>query len=343
MSWHHLSEVKYFRSTTIFLFVLAGIFSAGFLYAEEIKQVELRVPFTSQSPDGDWRQPWQDACEEATIVMVDQYYRGRTGQIEKEYAKQSIRHIISLKEGLFGYSLDEPAQKIVDLINSYLHWEAHLVHSPSLEDLKDEIRDGRPVILPAYGPGLNNVFFEEDPDYHTVVLSGYDEAKKEFITQEPGTRHGLDFRYSYDTILSAMHDFRPNKNTRAGQRVAIFTRPHITALSANLDADHDGLTKQAELQHKSIPWLADSDGDSYLDGQEVRAGYSPTKPATPGVDEGSLIKHRSSSAVYLIRFGEKLPIKSEQVFLDHGYDWKNVVVVDSPTLNRYPTGALIAE
>ncbi|PIY92744.1 MAG: hypothetical protein COY70_01615, partial [Candidatus Magasanikbacteria bacterium CG_4_10_14_0_8_um_filter_42_12] len=38
--------------------------------------LNLDVPFTSQAPESNWDQPWQDACEEATILMLDAYYKG---------------------------------------------------------------------------------------------------------------------------------------------------------------------------------------------------------------------------------------------------------------------------
>jgi len=45
------------------------------------------------------------------------------------------------------------------------------------------------------------------------------------------------------------------------------------------DLDHDGLTGWEENIHGTDPENSDTDGDGYLDGEEVAAGYDPTKPA----------------------------------------------------------------
>ena len=38
-------------------------------------QYFISVPFTSQAPEKNWEQPWQDACEEAAVLMLDAYYK----------------------------------------------------------------------------------------------------------------------------------------------------------------------------------------------------------------------------------------------------------------------------
>src|SRR3990167_747254 len=40
------------------------------------KEVNLDIPFTSQAPHLNWDQPYQDFCEEASILMAVQYVHG---------------------------------------------------------------------------------------------------------------------------------------------------------------------------------------------------------------------------------------------------------------------------
>jgi len=61
---------------------------------------------------------------------------------------------------------------------------------------------------------------------------------------------------------------------------------------AKSDADEDGLPDwQEEQVYKTDPCQQDSDGDGYLDGEEVAAGYDPAKAAPgdelPGTTSGS--------------------------------------------------------
>ncbi|MBM3204761.1 calcium-binding protein [Candidatus Uhrbacteria bacterium] len=45
------------------------------------------------------------------------------------------------------------------------------------------------------------------------------------------------------------------------------------------DSDHDGLTDaQENVWYKTNPLLADTDGDGYLDREEIENGYNPLGP-----------------------------------------------------------------
>lgn len=60
---------------------------------------------------------------------------------------------------------------------------------------------------------------------------------------------------------------------------------------AQLDSDNDGLTNAYETNtSKTDPYDSDTDGDGYSDGQEIEAGYDPTKApdaTTTVVEDGS--------------------------------------------------------
>jgi hypothetical protein len=194
--------------------------------------------------------------------------------------------------------------------------------------------------LPVHGKYLYNPHFSNGgPEYHNIVISGYDDEKNEFIAQEPGTRHGLDFRYSYGKIMNAIHDFLPNLNTKSGKKVAIFTSPNISS-SANIDADNDGLSKKEEIEHKTILWKDDSDGDGYKDGSEVASGYSPTLAGVKSLT-GTLIKAPNDSKVYLLQNGVKRHILNEQIFLKYGWKWYDIFPVSTSFLESLQTGAQI--
>ena len=314
---------------------LVIIIFVSFFLATPVIAANLNVPFTSQAPYANWSQPWQDACEESTIVMVDHFYAGK--KLDKKTAREAILKALRIKENKYGWSLDENAEKIVNIINDYYPWEARVVLNPSLAQIKSEIDNNRPVILPAHGKFLYNPYFQQGgPDYHTVVISGYDDESSEFITQEPGTRHGLDFRYSYDRIMNAMHDFAPGKNTKTGRKIAIFTSRNLD-ISALTDADADGLSKLDEMRTGTVLWLADSDGDGYDDGAEVNAGYSPTL-AEPKLESETLIKSANSPKVYVIQDGEKRHVASEQSFLSRGWRWADIFVVSSKFLSALREG-----
>lgn len=51
------------------------------------------------------------------------------------------------------------------------------------------------------------------------------------------------------------------------------------------DFDNDGLTDKMELNFKTDIKTADTDGDGFLDGEEVRAGYDPLDPQRKKLDK----------------------------------------------------------
>lgn len=316
--------MKKINRTTIFVLLVALFFPTICL------SKQLTLPFTTQAPYGYWAQPWQDACEEATIVMVDQYYANK--KLNPKAAKNQILNVLKIKNNAFGWSLDENAEKIKKIINYYFPWEARIVENPTIEQIKNEIDNNRPIIAPVHGKALQNPFFRSGgPDYHTVIIAGYDEKTNEFIVGEPGTKHGLDYRYAYGTIMNAIHDHVPGFQTKYGKKTVLFTNKKLES-SANLDGDKDGLIKKDELKHGSILWLKDSDGDGYTDGDEVNFGYSPTI-AENILMNGSLIKTRNSPKVYLLINNAKRHILNERVFTNNGWKWRNIITVSSGFLN----------
>jgi hypothetical protein len=91
-----------------------------------------------------------------------------------------------------------------------------VVHDVTINSIKTEIAAGRPVIIPAAGKVLPNPNFKDGgPNYHMLVVKGYD--ANGFITNDPGTRLGENFRYTYDALINAIHDWDPT-NILNGQK-----------------------------------------------------------------------------------------------------------------------------
>jgi hypothetical protein len=289
--------------------------------------INLSVPFTPQAPEGNWNQPWQDACEESAISMIDAYYGGNTSNtIDPRLAKEAILNAYTIKTHYFGYSLDESAQTMAEWINLFFPWEARVVDRPSIATMKAELDAGRPIILPAYGTELQNPnFLSPLLDYHVIVLKGYDSDTQEFITHDPGTKSGLDFRYSFATIEAAMHDFEPGNMPRA-RKVAVFTSPTITELSAYTDGDTDGAHKAQELMYQTSLTNPDTDSDGFMDGTEIVAGFTPRANSVAPI-RSILVKPLSRPEVYVLLKGEKAHIPDPATFKRAGYRWQDIRLV----------------
>jgi len=322
---HNNKRKALFYRTPLTIFVLLPMLTlgAGLFY--------FKVSFTPQAPNGVWNQPWQDACEETSIAMVQAFYNGKT--FSDGSAEQKIRDIFDIKEKYFSFSLDENAAEIAAIINYYLPWEASVVSEPTLEFIKSELDAQRPLIVVTAGKELRNSnFLNGGPDYHVFVLSGYDEDKREFIAQEPGTSQGANYRYSFSTIMEAMHDLMPNKQTATGPKVIIATSSVIKD-SATLDGDADGLNKSDEIKYKTNLANSDTDQDDYKDGEEVKNGYSPTV-AEMKIADVAIIKTNATPKIYEKTGKNKHYITTAKELANKTSAGQSIIVVSEKYLNQ---------
>jgi hypothetical protein len=167
------------------------------------KTYSLAVPFTSQAPEKNWDQPWQDACEEAALLMMDAYYKKYN--LSPLFAKDEILKMVDWEtEHGMGYDIDAEQFKIMG--KDYFKFNFKIIENPSVEDIKKLIAGGQAVLGVFDGKVLPNPHFRSGgPVYHALVIKGYDEEN--FITNDPGTQFGEGFKYKYDDLVNALHDW----------------------------------------------------------------------------------------------------------------------------------------
>jgi hypothetical protein len=170
---------------------------------ERPKEINLDVPFTSQAPEFNWDQPWQDACEEAAILMLDAYYKDYG--ISPIFARDEMLKMIDWEsERSWGYSIS--MAKLAMVYNFYSGSSGTILEDPTIEQIKDSIANGHPVLIVAYGKELPNPYFSEGgPEYHALIIRGYTEDS--FITNDPGTKRGKNFVYKYNDLMNTIHDW----------------------------------------------------------------------------------------------------------------------------------------
>lgn len=172
------------------------------------KSFSLGIAFISQAPYAVWDALHEDACEEASLIMV-QYYINGIKSISKETAEKEIQDMIRYESSVgFGPSITLAELNAV-AANYYQLNSGRVVGNPTVGQIKAEILAGRPVIIPAAGKILPNPNFRNGgPNYHMLVVKGFNETG--FITNDPGTRKGNNFWYSYADLMNAIHDWNPD-------------------------------------------------------------------------------------------------------------------------------------
>ncbi len=179
-------------------------------------RINLNVPFTSQAPEKDWGQPWQDACEEAALLMLDAYYKKYN--LSPLFAKDEIIKMVEWEQTRnLGKSIE--IKEIKEIFSDYFNFKSEIIENPTVEQIKRFIANGNPVLAVADGKVLPNPHYRNGgPVYHALIIRGYDED--EFITNDPGTQFGRGFKYKYDDLMNAIHEWNGG-DVKNGRKVIL--------------------------------------------------------------------------------------------------------------------------
>ncbi len=166
--------------------------------------VNLDVQFFSQAPRGDWSLPWQEACEEASAILVGAYWTNE--KLTLATMEQHILDAVAWQKDHFGFYQHTTAQQTADMLKALYGLEVRVEYDIDTERIAEHVRAGRPVIVPLAGRLLGNPYYTSPgPVYHMLVVRGVT-ADGDIITNDVGTRRGQNFTYRPDVFLNAMHD-----------------------------------------------------------------------------------------------------------------------------------------
>jgi len=175
------------------------------------EEIILEVPFTSQAPFFVWDEIHEEACEEATLVMMKYYLDGK--KLDPKISENEIQNIVKYQIKKYGDYKDTDLKKTADIFldyygngENYKGKKMKVIYDIKKEDLKKHLVQGNPTIVPTAGRLLKNPNFKSPgPLYHNLILIGYKNEK--IIVNDPGTKKGEKYEYSIDILFEAIHDF----------------------------------------------------------------------------------------------------------------------------------------
>ncbi|MEY4745121.1 MAG: hypothetical protein RL272_1066 [Candidatus Parcubacteria bacterium] len=173
------------------------------------KSVTNDVAFAAQAPLGRWGdRREQEGCEESSAFMAVKWAKREPFDLLE--AERVIRNVSDWEAATYGSYEDTSAQDTADrIIKGYLGYGAADARSGiAIDDVYRALADGGVVALPVNGRLLPNPYFSQPgPIRHMILVTGYDAAADEFITNEPGTVHGAAFRYARAALARALMDY----------------------------------------------------------------------------------------------------------------------------------------
>jgi hypothetical protein len=170
----------------------------------------IQTAFIPQAPEKKWDQPWQDACEEASLLTLVYYY---------QHNQPSIPDLVAEYQRLFSFESDNNfyhdinLQQMSEIASQHLNLRPEIISEPTIDTLKKILSQDTPIIITANGKTLfaeNKHFKSGGPWYHSLVILGYDDSVQKFFVHDVGTQHGAYFAYSYNLLLDSIHDLPEN-------------------------------------------------------------------------------------------------------------------------------------
>lgn len=172
----------------------------------EPNKAYLEVPFFCQAPL-ETEKNWvfhEESCEEAALLMAYLYETGQT--ITKEEANIVILDMLDWQKTNWNGHYDIYAKNVSKLAQGFYgikEYEIEIIYDATLDDIREQIAEGHPVIAPVTSDYLDNPYYLY-PGYHMLIVIGYTEDK--IITNDNGTKRGEDFSYDNETFKKALDD-----------------------------------------------------------------------------------------------------------------------------------------
>ncbi|MDD5652126.1 MAG: C39 family peptidase, partial [Candidatus Moranbacteria bacterium] len=187
-------------------------------------KIKIEVPFTSQAPYGVWDERHDDACEEASLLMVVKYLDN--DKLTPEIAEKELQSVIDYQIEKYGDYKDSDMEELVQIAEGfYSVSNLEVIYDFKKERIKEELAKGNPIIVPTAGRLLGNPYYTPPgPLYHNLVLVGYEGDN--VITNDPGTKRGEGYIYDIDVLYNAIHDFPGKKEDIEDGRKAMIIIEH---------------------------------------------------------------------------------------------------------------------
>jgi len=173
------------------------------------QNVQPVVPFIVQAPFANWSDPiFQNACEEASVVMAMGWINGKTS-ISPHNVSNQILDIVAFENKTFGYNADTNVFDIARIFKEHFNQQnVRVQENITSDDIKGELQKGNLVLVPAFGQALGNPnYTAPGPIGHMLTIIGYDANAKQFVTNDPGTKHGKGYRYAENVLFNAIWEY----------------------------------------------------------------------------------------------------------------------------------------
>ena len=165
----------------------------------------LQVPFSAQAPTDNWSR--NEDCEETSLVMVNAFLTGnKENELTASSTQEAINIIKKWEQANLGYNANTGADATTKMAQNALILKVRQIKDYTETDLKTELVNGHPILLPINAKLLGSPqYLENGPTYHMIVIRGF--RGDTFIVNDPGTDRGISNEYSFAVLQKASADW----------------------------------------------------------------------------------------------------------------------------------------
>ena len=194
------------------------------------QKILLDVPFTSQAPFGEWKNPvFQNGCEEAAVLMATYWLNGKT--ITRTIAEEEIQKITALEKNMYADVPNLSATDTAHLLVNYAQYQDVVVYENITRfDILRELNKKNLIIVPVNGQMLKSPYYTPPgPSEHILLVVGYNPFTKEFIVHDPGTYRGKGLHVSQEILERALNNYPTGQgeSLRSSQKIMIVVRARM--------------------------------------------------------------------------------------------------------------------
>lgn len=165
---------------------------------------DTKVAFITQAPFSKWVLPYEEACEEASLIQASKFFRKE--ELTKTIMNDEILKVVEWEKKYFGFYESTDTYEVLDMAHEYFKLDAEISKDVTIDNIKKIVSQGNLIIVPTAGRMLDNPYFTgEGPLYHMLIIRGYD--RDEFITNDVGIGKGEGFKYTYKNLMDSIHDY----------------------------------------------------------------------------------------------------------------------------------------
>lgn len=173
--------------------------------------IDQEVPFTPQAPLAAWSdERQQDGCEEAASLMALAWAGIFLAPETPAAWERAIVALADFEEKEYGEFRDAALTDIQEWIfaDRFGYQKTVIREASSSAVLVSALEAGGLLLVPCDGRLLPNPYFTAPgPETHLVLVKGYDYATQEFITNDPGTKRGANYRYPAERLFGAISPY----------------------------------------------------------------------------------------------------------------------------------------